>query len=76
MIGSDVNQETFTELWMGLRAKHVPDRGLTWADAVPEALCFGWIDCVAQRIDDDAVRQRWTPRRPSSPGVRSRSLAR
>ncbi|HYN28241.1 MAG TPA: YdeI/OmpD-associated family protein [Dermatophilaceae bacterium] len=55
-----------TELWMGLRKKHVPDRGLTWEDAVPEALCFGWIDSVVQRLDDDAVRQRWTPRKASS----------
>ena len=55
-----------SELWMGLYKKHVPERGLTWADAVEEALCWGWIDSVAQRIDEDAVRQRWTPRRPSS----------
>jgi uncharacterized protein YdeI (YjbR/CyaY-like superfamily) len=60
------NHETATELWMGLRKKHVADRGLTWETAVPEALCFGWIDSMAQRIDDDAVRQRWTPRRPNS----------
>ena len=31
-----------------------------------EALCFGWIDSMAQRIDEDAVRQRWTPRKPGS----------
>lgn len=62
----EANHETATELWMGLWKRHLPDRGLTWADAVPEALCFGWIDSVAQRIDDDAVRQRWTPRKPSS----------
>jgi uncharacterized protein YdeI (YjbR/CyaY-like superfamily) len=60
------NHETAPELWMGLWKKHVTPRGLTWADAVPEALCFGWIDSVAQRIDEDAVRQRWTPRRPTS----------
>ena len=60
------NHETALELWMGLRKKHVTPRGLTWADAVPEALCFGWIDSVVQRIDEDAVRQRWTPRRPTS----------
>lgn len=52
------------ELWMGLHKKHVPNRGLTWADAVPVALCWGWIDSVAQRIDEDSRRQRWTPRRP------------
>jgi uncharacterized protein YdeI (YjbR/CyaY-like superfamily) len=61
-----VNHETAPELWMGLSKKHVADRGLTWEQAVPEALCFGWIDSVVQRIDADAVRQRWTPRRPGS----------
>jgi uncharacterized protein YdeI (YjbR/CyaY-like superfamily) len=60
------NHADATELWMGLYKKHVAARGLTWADAVPEALCFGWIDSRAERIDDDAVRQRWTPRRPTS----------
>lgn len=62
----EANHETATEFWMGLRKKHVPDRGLTWDDAVPEALCFGWIDSVAQRIDEDTTRQRWTPRKSSS----------
>ena len=51
---------------MGLTKKHVADRGLTWEQAVPEALCFGWIDSVSQRIDDDTRRQRWTPRKPTS----------
>lgn len=57
---------TETELWMGLFKKHVPGRGLTWEQAVPEALCFGWIDSTAQRLDENAVRQRWTPRKPTS----------
>lgn len=60
------HHESADELWMGLFKKHVPDRGLTWAEAVPQALCFGWIDSVSQRIDDDARRQRWTPRRSRS----------
>lgn len=62
----EANHDTETELWMGLYKKHVPDRGLTWEQAVPEALCYGWIDSVSQRIDDDARRQRWTPRKPAS----------
>jgi uncharacterized protein YdeI (YjbR/CyaY-like superfamily) len=62
----EANHDTATELWMGLYKKHVGDRGLTWEDAVLEALCWGWIDSVVQRIDDDAVRQRWTPRKPTS----------
>jgi uncharacterized protein YdeI (YjbR/CyaY-like superfamily) len=60
------NHETASELWMGLRKKHVEPRGLTWAQAVPEALCFGWIDSVVQSLGPDAVRQRWTPRRAGS----------
>jgi uncharacterized protein YdeI (YjbR/CyaY-like superfamily) len=54
------------ELWMEVRKAHVVDRGLMWADAVPEALCFGWIDSVSQPIDDDRRRQRWTPRKAGS----------
>lgn len=60
------HHESATELWMGLHKKHVADRGLTWEDAVPEALCFGWIDSISQRIDEDSRRQRWTPRKASS----------
>lgn len=60
------NHDSATELWVGLRRKHVPDRGMTWEDAVLMALCFGWIDSVSQRIDEDCRRQRFTPRRPGS----------
>ncbi|GAB2975365.1 YdeI/OmpD-associated family protein [Nocardioides montaniterrae] len=60
------HHDTATELWMGLNKKHVADRGLTWEQAVPEALCWGWIDSKIERIDDDAIRQRWTPRKRTS----------
>lgn len=60
------HHDTADELWMGLHKRHVEDRGLTWAEAVPVALCFGWIDSLSQRIDEDSRRQRWTPRRPGS----------
>lgn len=62
----EAHHDTAPELWMGLRKRHVTPRGLTWAEAVPVALCFGWIDSANQPIDDDARRQRWTPRRPGS----------
>ena len=62
----EANHDTADELWMGLNRRHVEDRGLTWEDAVPEALAYGWIDSKAERIDDDRRRQRWTPRRKGS----------
>lgn len=60
------HHDTETELWMGLYKRHVSPRGLTWKEAVEEALCFGWIDSVVQPIDEDCARQRWTPRRRGS----------
>ena len=57
---------TERELWMGLNKSHVHDRGLTWADAVPVALAWGWIDSTSQSIDADARRQRWSPRKRGS----------
>ena len=39
---------------------------LTYAQALDEALCFGWIDGQIARRDDDSYRQRFTPRRPGS----------
>ena len=57
---------TETELWMGFYRKGHPEAGLTWEDAVREALCWGWIDSMAQGIDEHTRRQRWTPRKPGS----------
>lgn len=45
---------------------HAAHRGLTYAQALDEALCFGWIDGVVHRIDEDSFRQRYSPRRPRS----------
>lgn len=39
---------------------------LIWEQAVDEALCYGWIDGVRKRIDDEAYTIRFTPRRPGS----------
>lgn len=58
--------DTEAELWVELKLAHVADRGLTWSEAVLEALCFGWIDSVSQRIDEDSRRQRWSPRKSRS----------
>lgn len=60
------NHASSGELWMEVRKAHVADRGLTWADAVPEALCFGWIDSVSMPVDEDRRRQRWSPRKAGS----------
>ena len=42
------------------------DRGMTYPQAVDEALCFGWIDGVRRRLDADSFNVRFTPRKPRS----------
>jgi uncharacterized protein YdeI (YjbR/CyaY-like superfamily) len=39
---------------------------MTWSESVDQALCFGWIDGVRKRIDDESYTIRFTPRRPGS----------
>ena len=60
------HHDSETELWMGFYRKGHPDAGLTWEAAVREALCWGWIDSMAQGIDEHTRRQRWTPRKATS----------
>jgi uncharacterized protein YdeI (YjbR/CyaY-like superfamily) len=58
--------EASSEVWIRMAKKHTGTRSLDWAGAVEVALCFGWIDGQARRIDDDWYLQRFTPRRPTS----------
>ena len=54
------------EVWLGYWKKHTGKPSLTWSQAVDEALCFGWIDGVVRRVDDERHVQRFTPRKPAS----------
>lgn len=54
------------ELIVGFVKTHTGRAGLTWPQAVDEALCYGWIDGVRHRIDDEHYRIRFTPRKPGS----------
>ena len=55
-----------SELIVGFVKTHTGKATLTWPQAVDEALCFGWIDGVRTRVDDDHYKIRFTPRRPTS----------
>jgi uncharacterized protein YdeI (YjbR/CyaY-like superfamily) len=53
-------------VWLVLHKKGGSVTSLTYADALDEALCFGWIDGQAGKRDDETSRQRFTPRGPRS----------
>jgi uncharacterized protein YdeI (YjbR/CyaY-like superfamily) len=60
------NHGTANDLWVGFYKAHSGKKGLTYAQAVDEALCFGWIDGLVKRLDDAAYMQRFTPRKAKS----------
>ncbi len=60
------NHAKETELWIGYYKKTAGRKGMSYQQAVDEALCYGWIDGVAKSIDADSYMQRWTPRKPKS----------
>lgn len=60
------NHASATELILGFYKKDSGKGGLTYKEAVDEALCFGWIDGIVRRIDEVSHMQRYTPRKRGS----------
>jgi uncharacterized protein YdeI (YjbR/CyaY-like superfamily) len=54
------------ELLVGFYKKGSGRPSITWPESVDESLCFGWIDGIRRRIDDESYSIRFTPRRPRS----------
>jgi uncharacterized protein YdeI (YjbR/CyaY-like superfamily) len=57
---------TETEVWVGMWKKATGKQVMNWSQAVDEALCWGWIDGIAKRVDEHSHKQRFTPRKPTS----------
>ena len=60
------HHQTAEELIVRFYRKGSGKPSVTWSEAVDEALCFGWIDGVRRKVDDDSYSNRFTPRRPGS----------
>ena len=57
------HHETTGELLVGFWKVGSGKPSMTWSESVDQALCFGWIDGVRRRIDDESYTIRFTPRR-------------
>ncbi len=55
-----------TELVLRCYKVHAAARGVTYAQALDEALCVGWIDGIRRALDADSFSVRLTPRTPRS----------
>lgn len=60
------NYKTEKEIWLVLHNKSSSKKGITYEDAVEEALCFGWIDSIVKKAEQHSRVQRFTPRNPKS----------
>lgn len=60
------NHRKEKEIWLVYHKKHTCEPRIPYDDAVEEALCFGWIDSIIKRIDENTYCQRYTPRRKGS----------
>jgi uncharacterized protein YdeI (YjbR/CyaY-like superfamily) len=55
-----------SEVWIGFYKKNSGQSGITYPEALDEALCFGWIDTKVKSVDAQRFAQRWTPRKKNS----------
>jgi uncharacterized protein YdeI (YjbR/CyaY-like superfamily) len=60
------NHATAREVQIAFYKKSSGKSGMTYPEAVDEALCFGWIDGVMHPLDRERYALRFTPRRPGS----------
>lgn len=54
------------EIWLVYYKKGSGKTSVTYPEALDEALCFGWIDSIVKKYDEDRYMQRYTPRKPRS----------
>ena len=60
------NHASSTGLWLRFFKKASGKKSLTYAEAVEEALCYGWIDGQSKSYDSESWLQKFTPRRARS----------
>ena len=60
------NHNTKKGVWLIYYKKHTGKPRIPYAAAVEEALCFGWIDSIVKRLDDEKYVQKFTPRSSKS----------
>src|SRR5450755_2886152 len=58
--------QTHKKIWLVFYKKSAHLSGISFEDAIEEALCFGWIDSQSKGINEQTYAIHFTPRRPKS----------
>jgi uncharacterized protein YdeI (YjbR/CyaY-like superfamily) len=60
------HHESSPGAWLVRYKQHTGVASMSYEDVVREALCFGWIDSLIKRLDDDRYALKVTPRKTTS----------
>jgi uncharacterized protein YdeI (YjbR/CyaY-like superfamily) len=60
------NYDKSSGIWLVYFKKHTKKPSVIYDEAVEEALCFGWIDSIPRKVDDERSKLLYTPRKPKS----------
>lgn len=60
------NHDSEKEIWLVFPKRHTGRSGVEYEHAIEEALCFGWVDSLVRRLDEDEYARKFTPRRAGS----------
>lgn len=61
-----VHHDSESAVWLIFHKRHTGRTSIAYEDAVDEALCFGWIDSLIKRLDDERYARKFTPRKTDS----------
>jgi uncharacterized protein YdeI (YjbR/CyaY-like superfamily) len=62
----EVHHDSESVVWLVFHKRHAAEKSISYEDAIEEALCFGWVDSLVKRLDDDRYARKFTPRKPDS----------
>jgi uncharacterized protein YdeI (YjbR/CyaY-like superfamily) len=60
------NSSRLEEIWLGFYKKASGKQTISYDHAVEEALCFGWVDGMKKKLDEECYAFRFTPRKARS----------
>jgi uncharacterized protein YdeI (YjbR/CyaY-like superfamily) len=62
----DKNHASSIGMWLVFFKNHTGVKSLSYQESLDEALCFGWIDRLIKRLDENRYARKFTPRKPTS----------
>src|SRR5262245_64837350 len=60
------HHDSESEIWLIFHKRHTGVASIAYKDALDEALCFGWVDSLIKRLDDQRYARKFTQRRADS----------